>query len=77
MEGLWHKMDLVLKVKPSIIQGCLCKCLWEISQGSDQKVPTSHSCPNTQCPTLSPWGFLIKPGEDSQPEEAAEVGESN
>lgn len=51
----------------------LCERSWEISQGSDQEVSGSRSCPNAQCPTLSPWGFLIKTGEDSQPEEAAEV----
>lgn len=76
-EGLEHKMGLVLKGKCSIPHGCRCKGFWELSQGSDPQVPSSHSCPNAWCLTLSPWGFLIKTEEDSQPETAAKVGQSN
>ena len=55
----------------------LCPPWWEISQGSDQEASGLHSCPNGHCLTLSPWGLQIKAGEDSQPEEAAEVACSN
>ena len=71
------RRNLALRVKHSILSGCLCQGLWDSSQGSDQEVSGSYSCPNAQCPTLSLWGFVIKTGEDSPPEKAAEVDWSN